>query len=341
MNVIRTAALLAGTVFALHAGAVTTRYVAKDLGAMPDGQIAYPTGLNEAGQVVGYILDFNTGSFSAFATGPMGEPMYRPCPKVSTTDCRPVGIDAAGDVVMSIALASGLVVSGASAIDGSGFHYLHGISGGYNAAAGVSPSGLVTGIVFNEQGLGVGDRGNVGGHRPQMIGRVSGRAINDAGVAVGNSIVVNNHPSQAIISVPGSPPQGLGFLPDGNFSIATAISNSGWIAGYGLTANGSLSHALLARLGIPGLTDLGALEPGGFSNAHGVNDAGIVVGIDASPGGNGNAFVLDANNLVMTDLNSLVTLPAGVTLDDAVAINAKGQIAAEGTDGHAYLLTPR
>ena len=53
------------------------------------------------------------------------------------------------------------------------------------------------------------------------------------------------------------------------------------------------------------------------------------------------AFVLDTRDLVMTDLNTLVTLPAGVVLSDAVAINTSGQIAAEGSDGHAYLLTPR
>lgn len=341
MTFIRTTALLAGAVFTLHAGAVTTRYVAKDLGALPAGQLAYPTGLNEAGQVVGYILDFNAGTITTFATGPMGSPMFEPCPKVPTTNCRAVGIDAAGDVVMSIALTNGLNVSAVTAINGSGLHYLHGIAGGFNMAGGVSPSGLVTGIVFNEQGAGVGDRGNVGGRRPQTIGHVSGRAINDAGVAVGNSIVVNNHPSQAILSVPGSPPQSFGFLPGGDFSTFTAISANGWIAGYGFTADDTLSHALLARLGTPGLTDLGALEPDGWSNAHGVNDAGIVVGIDASPGGVATAFVLDASDRMMTDLNTLVTLPAGVMLDDAVAINSKGQIAAEGTDGHAYLLTPR
>ena len=340
MTTIRTAALLAGAVFTLHAGAVTTRYVAKDLGAPPAGRVAYPTGLNDSGQVVGYVVDLSTSTFTSFATGPQGRQVFDPCPRISTTDCRAVGIDAAGDVVTTMTLSNGLSVSAASAIDGTGLHYLHGVSGGFNTATGVSSSGLVTGLVFNDQGLAVGDRGSVDGRRPRTIGRVSGRAINDSGVAVGGSIVINNQPSQAVMSVPGNAPQSLGFLPGGSFSTATAISNDGWIVGYAFNADAA-SHATLARLGTPGLTDLGALESGGWSNAHGVNDAGIVTGIDAAPDGTARAFVLDTRDLVMTDLNTLVTLPAGVVLSDAVAINTSGQIAAEGSDGHAYLLTPR
>jgi len=42
----------------------------------------------------------------------------------------------------------------------------------------------------------------------------------------------------------------------------------------------------------------------------------------------------------MTDLNTLVTLPLGVTLLEATAVNDSGQIAANASSGHAYLLTP-
>jgi probable HAF family extracellular repeat protein len=44
-----------------------------------------------------------------------------------------------------------------------------------------------------------------------------------------------------------------------------------------------------------------------------------------------HAFITGPNGAVMTDLNSLVNLPAEVTLTQAVAINNSGQILAVGT----------
>ena len=67
----------------------------------------------------------------------------------------------------------------------------------------------------------------IAGRRPRTIGRVSGRAINDSGVAVGGSITVNYQPSQAVMSVPGSAPQSLGFLPDGRPSPGRCIERPG------------------------------------------------------------------------------------------------------------------
>ena len=42
----------------------------------------------------------------------------------------------------------------------------------------------------------------------------------------------------------------------------------------------------------------------------------------------------------MTDLNSLVELQNGAFRADATGINDRGQIIANASDGHAYLLTP-
>ena len=42
----------------------------------------------------------------------------------------------------------------------------------------------------------------------------------------------------------------------------------------------------------------------------------------------------------MTDLNSLIKLGNGIFLADATGINDKGQIIANASDGHAYLISP-
>ena len=57
--------------------------------------------------------------------------------------------------------------------------------------------------------------------------------------------------------------------------------------------------------------------------------------------GNGSqhAFITGANGSGMTDLNSLVTLGGGDYLTEARGINDAGQIIANATNGHAYLIT--
>ncbi|HEX8914405.1 MAG TPA: SdrD B-like domain-containing protein [Humisphaera sp.] len=93
-------------------------------------------------------------------------------------------------------------------------------------------------------------------------------------------------------------------------------------------------------------------EPGGTARAFGpagavpadINDQGVIVGrlgeLSISTDDD-RAFVV--RNGVVTNLNSLVALPKGVVLTDAVAVNNKGQIAVNAMNGGrhvAYLLTP-
>ena len=58
-----------------------------------------------------------------------------------------------------------------------------------------------------------------------------------------------------------------------------------------------------------------------------------------SPALSRHAFIIGANGTEMIDLNSLVTLDGGIDLTDATGINDVGQIIANGSNGHAYLLT--
>jgi len=90
-------------------------------------------------------------------------------------------------------------------------------------------------------------------------------------------------------------------------------------------------------------------EPGGTVHTFGptgaapkdVNNQGIIVGRLGEDTGDHRAFVF--HNGMLTDLNTLVTLPAGVVLTEAVGINDKGQIAVNGLKAGrevAFLLTP-
>ena len=85
------------------------------------------------------------------------------------------------------------------------------------------------------------------------------------------------------------------------------------------------------------MINLGTLPGGTASEAYGIHNNGRVVGISDN-GATSHAFLYSRE--VMLDLNSAVTLPAGVYLTAANAINDLGQIAATGSNNQAYLLTP-
>jgi hypothetical protein len=53
-----------------------------------------------------------------------------------------------------------------------------------------------------------------------------------------------------------------------------------------------------------------------------------------------HSFITGANGVGITDLNALVTLPGGVSLQWVAAINDMGQIVADASNGHSYLLSP-
>jgi probable HAF family extracellular repeat protein len=85
-----------------------------------------------------------------------------------------------------------------------------------------------------------------------------------------------------------------------------------------------------------GMSTLGALTPGGNSQAFGVNASGDVVGAS-----DGAAFVFHDGR--MLDLTAQVVSSTAWQLNEAVAINDQGQIVGTGTvDGqtHAFLLSP-
>jgi probable HAF family extracellular repeat protein len=125
------------------------------------------------------------------------------------------------------------------------------------------------------------------------------------------------------------------------FSEGLSVNSTGQVAGASDTAAGAV-HAFLSGPGGGPLQDLGTL--GGNSAALGVNDSGQAVGffdLSASTRDE-HAFLFSGG--VMTDLNSLIALGSGFTLEQANGISDTGYICGTGlsADGqeHAFLLTP-
>jgi probable HAF family extracellular repeat protein len=132
----------------------------------------------------------------------------------------------------------------------------------------------------------------------------------------------------------------LGTL-GGYTSFANAVNDSGQVAGYSEVTRAVLSpvHAFITDIN-SNMMDLGTLG-GQSSEALDINSNGVVVGwAETTIANRRHAFITGPDGNGMTDLNSLVELQNGTFLADATGINDRGQIIANASDGHAYLLTP-
>jgi probable HAF family extracellular repeat protein len=83
------------------------------------------------------------------------------------------------------------------------------------------------------------------------------------------------------------------------------------------------------------MTDLGTLG-GAESEAQGINASGWVIGWSRTAGGQQHAFLWSSGRMV--DLNSFAAPAPGVWLEEATAVNDVGQIVANASNGHAYLI---
>ena len=168
------------------------------------------------------------------------------------------------------------------------------------------------------------------------LGGKSSRAsrINATGQVIGSSATASGA-SHAFITGPnGVGMADLGTL-GGRNSFGSDINDTGQAVGTSDTIgdNGDLfgpSHAFITNPGGVGMTDLGTLG-GSSSGASGINASGQVVGSSVTTTGTSHAFITGPDGASMTDLNSLVDVPEGYVLTEAIAINNMGQILATGS----------
>lgn len=132
-------------------------------------------------------------------------------------------------------------------------------------------------------------------------------------------------------------------------STAAKVNNRSVVVGHSTVKDKYGSHAFAYTNGT--MYDLGTLVSWGSSEAKDVNDAGDVVGKADAPDPGAptlSAAFIRPFTSPMRDLNTLIDPASGWYLEEAVAINARGQILARGLkrDGNrwqsgAVLLTPR
>jgi probable HAF family extracellular repeat protein len=177
------------------------------------------------------------------------------------------------------------------------------------------------------------------------LGGTSGCAIylNNRGQVVGYSNMAGDLTAHPFLWERGEI-KDLGTL-GGPSGFANWISEAGEVAG---TADneGGQRHAFLWKSGI--MTDLGTLPGDSCSQSQAVNSKGQMVGESSTSPVcdffiNARAFLWE-NGGPMVDLNTLVPSGSGLSLNGAVDINSRGEIAGSGLlangDVHAVLLIP-
>ena len=252
-----------------------------DIGSL-GGIDAYGRGINDAGQIVGWSRT-PEGNTHAFITGPKGEGMTD-LGTLGGSDSWAYGINATGQVVgRSLIAGDGSYHAFITGPNGIGMTDLGTLGGDYSAAHGINEAGRVVGDSFISNGSqhafitgpnGV-DMADINAHG----GETFANGINSTGRTVGQS------DSHAFITGPnGAGMTDLGAL-GGDESVAFGINDAGQVVGSAQVAGTPQSpqgdmHAFSTAPDGVGMSDLNLLValPGGFlSEAHGINNSGLVV----------------------------------------------------------------
>lgn len=208
------------------------------------------------------------------------------------------------------------------------------LGGWYSQGFGINSSGQVTGHsatsghvnhAFLSSGGTMTDLGTLGGTHS------SGWGINASGQVSGYSRTPGDVADHAFLYSGGTMID-LGTL--GGSSWGYAINANGQVTGESETTGNAATHAFLYSGGT--MMDLGSLG-GDYSIGVDINASGQVTGMSYTTGNVPHAFLYSGSS--MYDLNDLLVPGFGTTLGIAYGINDSGQIVADGSDGHAYLLT--
>lgn len=319
-------------------------YTATELGTL--GGRTYATAVNNSGQVAGYSFTPGNAIYRAFVTGPNGVGFFDLGTLPGTTNSIANGINDSGMVVgnsytalpptqfnFTSAFITGPNGTGMSALgDINSWAYGINNAGQVTGASNVIYFGSlrVAGFVTGANGVGM-----LAATTPTLALK-GGLAINESGQIAGLSI--NNRAS--FTESNGGTTTEIA-LPINLRSEARAINDLGQVVG-----SRDVDDLTQSFITAPGGTELRALGTlGGSTFARDINNGGQVVGTSNvnEPRISGpRAFITGPDGVGITDLNSLVTfgnrLP--VTFTEASAINDSGQIAALGSNGRSYLLTP-
>jgi probable HAF family extracellular repeat protein len=315
-------------------------YTITDLGTL--GTDSTATGINAAGQIVGYNDIANGAQRHAFlySNGSMTD-----LGTLGGDHSTATGINAAGQVVgYSYTTGNNPYAPHAFLYSGGSMRDVGTLGGLSSYAYGINDAGQIIGFSTTAGNTG---RAFVYSNSLMMaLGTLGGAnstayAINAAGQVVGTADISNSlSDSHAFLYSNGSMTD-LGTLgaPAGTDSTALGINAAGQFVGK-LAFSVNVYHAFVYSNGM--MTDLGTFG-GEHSEAEGINALGQVIGFSSvASGALPHAFLYI--NGTMTDLNSLLPTGSGWTLADAHGINDEGQIVGAGINPsgqqHAFLLTP-
>jgi probable HAF family extracellular repeat protein len=296
-------------------------YVAVPLGSLGGASI-YGTGINAAGQVVGWGDTDATGATHRHAFIHSGGVLTNLGTLAGGTQSFARGINDAGSVAgqsnASGSSALRAVVYGGGAID----DLTPVLQGTPSSAYAVNAAGDVAGGVntngathaYRYRGGVLTDLGTFGGLLSQAYG------INAFGEVTGYAHLPSQDSHAFRYDAGGL--VDLGTL-GGSSSIGYAVDPLGQVVGETYLTGDAGPHAFLHNGAA--MLDLGTLG-GGISRAFAINSADTIVGESSDAQGTLRAFVLAAGTMV--DLNTVTSGLNGATLSTATAVNDAGQIVA-------------
>jgi probable HAF family extracellular repeat protein len=290
-------------------------YTVQSLASLGAGA-ALTTGINNSGTAVGWITDsqgnvnpvsFLNGQAAAFGSGGQANAINNGGVAIGTlfTAGGPGVVEWFGGHATSLGVAGyGTAINDAGQV-----------AGGY-----IRPDGELHAFTWSNGAL--LDLGSWGGSSSSAYG------INASGQTAGASMNAGGrfHP---FVSNGGNL-QDLGTLGGGN-SYGMALNDAGQVVGNAQTATGYSTAFLWDGQQMKSPGTLGGTQ----SYAYGINSGGDVVGYSWTLDDVTHGFVYSGG--VMLDLNSLLEIGSGWTIDGAYGINDAGQILAEAThDGERY-----
>jgi probable HAF family extracellular repeat protein len=326
------ASLLAGTAQA------QTAYTLTDLGQV-DGLGSFAVGINESGQIAGWIVTSNHKSRAVMSVD--SQP-FAYVPALQTQEVSPEGIGPTGDITGNIVVSAfpNFAYHAFRYSPGTGLIDLGTLGGTSSTGIGVNARGQVAGWSYNGSNILRAFRSTPG--QPMqalpLLGTSTSQSfasgINDAGQVVGYA----ENASGVFRAFRYTDGQALLELPT---AVAGIESRAHQINGAGQVVGQAGGRAFRYTDGI-GMEDIDTLQTGN-SVATSINSQGDVVGYFVSQGAH-RAFRYTTQD-GMIDLNTFVDSASGWVLTGAYGINSLGQIVAQGTHAgdtqpRAVLLTP-